>query len=130
MSEVKEQKELVFFDSNWEFVLCFTNILDHWIDFKVVEVIAEALVINNEKIEERFLSYRNKDDYSDFNCKDINQTEVICTGHIKWDGCMELHDLNYHFCGYSDTIQRLVKMIYLEAKNNIISFDEDLANIK
>jgi len=38
------------------------------------------------------------------------------TGFIKFDGCMEIHDLNYHFCFRDDILQRVVNLIYDTAK--------------
>lgn len=37
-----------------------------------------------------------------------------CNGHIKWDGCMEIHDLDAHFCGWSRKLEYLMRDIYLQ----------------
>lgn len=39
----------------------------------------------------------------------------FCEGHIKWDGCMEIHDLNIHYCGWSRKLEYLMRDIYLWA---------------
>ena len=39
--------------------------------------------------------------------------EPFFSGFIKWDGCMEIHDLNYHFCHKDDVLQRIVDTIYV-----------------
>jgi hypothetical protein len=42
--------------------------------------------------------------------------DLFFTGFIKFDGCMEIHDLNYHFCFRDDILQRVVNLIYDTAK--------------
>ena len=40
------------------------------------------------------------------------KSEPICNGFIKWDGCMEIHDMNIHVCYWGNQIQTIVDTIY------------------
>jgi hypothetical protein len=40
----------------------------------------------------------------------------LLSGFVKWDGCMEIHDFNHHWCYHNTFAQRIVDMIYHQAK--------------
>lgn len=44
-------------------------------------------------------------------------------------GC-SFKNWRHHMCGYSTQIQEILKCLYQIAKDNMDSFDEDLANFK
>ncbi len=44
------------------------------------------------------------------------ETNKLFYGHIKWDGCMEMHEFNHHWCYHNNFAQRIVDMIYEQAK--------------
>jgi len=117
--------ENIYFDDKFDFALHFTKTEDHWFDFNILETVQGWE--DNKTI---FIGFRNSEDWNDFENKDYTKAEIICNGHIKWDGCMELHNLNYHFCGYSDILQRITKLIYIKANELMPRFDKDLANLK
>jgi hypothetical protein len=70
---------MIFFDKEYSFALQFTKIEDHWIDFRVLEVIAHY-----EENNVKFICYRDKNRMTNGDCIDINEAEEICTGFIKW----------------------------------------------
>src|SRR4051812_13581916 len=81
---------------------------DHWINFRIVEVISDS--------KDVFINYDNGRGYepeSNITFEESYENNKLCHGHIKWDGCMELHDLNYHFCGYSIILQDIIRDIYI-----------------
>ena len=118
----------IIFDEQFEYAIKFTKLHEedtHWLNFQCVEVVGQY---NGNVVE--FGNYEIGYGIGDCTDFDIAYKEnPLCEGFIKWDGCMEVHDFNKHFCGYSDFLQRLMKSIYIEA-SKIIEIDEDLANIK
>lgn len=94
--------------------------MPYWLDFKVWEVAGTESDGN--------LMYHSENDFTiDYHESD----EQLCSGFIKWDGCMELHNLNIHLCGWEPILERLVRDIYLQAQEIMGDrFDEDLAQLK
>jgi len=93
----------------------------YWVNFKAVESFFD---------DKEFMSYNdslNLPGTEDFD-KAYEENKFF-DGFIKWDGCMEIHGLNYHFCGYGDILQRAVKLIYHTAAEIMQdNFDQSLAN--
>jgi len=125
--------EKIVFDEKMEFAIKFTpfkkedNFEDiHWLNFRAVECVANYKQDGSVNFG-NFDTGNGVEDCKDF---DIAYSEnPLMVGFIKWDGCMEIHNLNYHFCGYSDILQRMVKCIYENAKELIgNNFNTDLAN--
>ena len=114
--------EKIIFDKKMEFAIMFTPFYENdsfeggtWLNFKVLQITSYVEVESLFKDKNEFLN--------------VYEEDKICFGYIKWDGCMELHNLNYHFCGYDDILQRIVKCIYENAKELLgEKFDKDLAN--
>lgn len=40
----------------------------------------------------------------------------LLQGFVRWDGCMEIHEFNHHWCNRDTFAQRVVDMIYDQAK--------------
>lgn len=121
----------IVFDEQFQFAIRFFKAHEediHWLNFECVECVATGQRMDNGEWKLDFHNFdlgRGVEDCTDFNI--AYKENPLCNGFIKWDGCMEIHDLSYHFCGYDDVLQRLVKLIYVEA-SKIIKIDKDLAN--
>lgn len=50
----------------------------------------------------------------------LDTADHFVSGFIKWDGCMEWHNLNMHFCGWGRMLEYLMRDIYQQA-NTIIN---------
>lgn len=122
--------EKIIHDKQFEFAIKFKwdKGDTHWLNWEAVETITEYK--NGEEIG--FCTYDLGMGASS-NCQDFKEAftqNPLCQGYIKWDGCMELHELNYHFCGYTNFLQRLVKTIYEGAKEILgEDMNEDLAQL-
>lgn len=122
----------IYFDEGFEFAVEFSKMHEedtHWLNFKAVECVARCKT--NDCKEMEFNNYdrgNGADECTDF--EEAYRENPLCNGYIKWDGCMEIHDLNYHFCGYDNVLQRLVRIIYIGAKKILgDNLDDDLAQL-
>ena len=125
--------EKIVFDDNQEFAIKFfpfnreESFEDvYWLNFEIVEIVTHYNYIDNSPMFGGYDKGFGKE------CLDFDvayKEHPLGNGFIKWDGCMEIHNLNYHFCGMSDILQRIVNKIYQEASKLIgKNFDRDLAN--
>lgn len=118
------------FDEEVEFAIEFSKKNEednHWLDFKIVECV--AYYEDNKPIFNNYDLGSGLDDCIDF--EEAYEKNPLCNGYIKWDGCMEIHNLTYHFCGYSNFLQRLTRNIYAGAKKILKeNLDDDLAMMK
>lgn len=122
-------KKLVFDKEDGEFVVEFELQGTHWLNFRALECVS---TFDSTGIIPTFLNYDvgngvySQQDINDFDKYWSNENN-LCTGFIKWDGCMEIHGFSHHFCGYDNFMQNLMKVIY-QAAAMIPSFDKELAN--
>jgi len=134
---MKDNNYKLVLDEEGEFVLKLSweeqeGDFPYWVNFQGMECISQGFP--GEKLE--FYSYdlgRGMDNQHKLEDFDIYYSDDnrLLHGHIKWDGCMEIHNFSHHWCGYNDFAQRIVKMIYQNAKEIMQDrFDEDLANFK
>ena len=121
----------IVFDKEFEFALKFKwedGERISWLNFEAVEVVSNYE--NNKLIFNNYEMGRGYEDKT-YSFEESYEKYPLCSGFIKWDGCMEIHGFNHHFCGYDTFAQRLVEAIYLSAKDIMKdNFDCDLANIK
>jgi len=112
----------LIFDKKGEFAINFSweNGDDaHWIDFSGVEVCSDYMDENNPEFITFDTGYGISSDCFEF--KDVKEEDLFFTGFIKWDGCMEIHDLNYHFCHNNDILKRVTDLIYKSGKEIMIN---------
>jgi hypothetical protein len=108
--------EKLVFDKKEEFAIKFSweDEEPTWLNFKAVEVVSDYT--NTEKPE--FITFDTgrgvNSDCTEI--EDVEEDDLFFKGFIKWDGCMEIHELNHHFCYRSDILQRAVDLIYDSAK--------------
>lgn len=101
----------------WDEVIVEEGDTPSWLDFQCVNTIAEWTP--DGKVQ--FCCY---DDGRGIASKAVSFDQAfvedpVCNGFIKWDGCMEIHSFNMHFCGRSDIMQRLMDTIYNTAEEII-----------
>lgn len=115
---------IIVFDEKLEFAIRFYKSNpedDHWLNFEAVEVCAHY--VDNKPF---FLNYDTGSGAGDCQDFDVALAEnALCTGFIKWDGCMEIHNFTHHFCGFSDFFQRMIKMIYQQGAALIARFEDE-----
>ena len=60
---------------------------------------------------------------------EISKYELYLSGYIKWDGCIELHYSETHFCGYYDLLEykEVLDTVWKKAENEIERFDKSVA---
>lgn len=109
--------EKLVFDKKGEFAINFIwedVESPTWISFSAAEVCSDYIDENNP----RFMTFDTGSGIASkcFEFKDVPNEDIFFTGFIKWDGCMEINDLNYHFCYCSDILQRVTDLIYDSAK--------------
>src|SRR5690349_20170138 len=107
----------LIFDKKGEFAINF-----YWenseeissVNFEAAEVCSDYIDRDNPK----FITFDNGSGISSncFEFKDVPKDSIFFTGFIKWDGCMEIHNLTYHFYYRNDILQRVVDLIYDSAK--------------
>jgi hypothetical protein len=78
------------------------------VDYQVVEI--ESHVEGDNGPEE--VIYYNEERSFD----DAYKADPICNGYIKWDGCMEIHDMNVHLCYWGTQLQCMIDTIYEQAE--------------
>lgn len=86
----------------------------HWIDFTGVEVCSDYTDEDNPKFITFDTGFGVTSNCTDF--KEVSINDFFFQGFIKWNGCMEIHDLNYHFCYKTDIMQRVTDLIYESTK--------------
>jgi len=109
--------EKLIFDKKGGFAINFSwenNDEPHWVNFTAVEVVSNYSDENNPEFITFDTGYGIDSDCLEF--KDVPEDSIFFTGHIKWDGCMEIHNLNHHFCYRNDILQRVVDLIYDSGK--------------
>lgn len=116
--------EKLIFDRKGEFAINFSweDVEEpYWVNFKAAEVVSDY----SEDIP-KFITFDTGYgmDSNCFEFKDIEVEDLFFTGFIKWDGCMEIHNLHHHFCHKSDILQRVVDLIY-EAGKDIMKVREE-----
>jgi len=85
----------------------------HWVNIEGVEIVShregkDGTPYDIEYEGDNQLTYSFEESYSEDN--------RLLSGFIKWDGCMEIHDFNHHWCNHDTFAQRIVDMIYEQAK--------------
>lgn len=97
----------------------------HVIDFEVLEVFSE--------LGEGRFEWMGPDDKGPNPVEDAHAAKVYCSGHLKWDGCMnmrfdEQEQCMLHFCGKdaAGNIGRLLERIYEQLGPLIPAGDRDL----
>lgn len=89
----------------------------HWVNFVVYEITGTC-----------------KDSspaYTSHFTPEYDPDDQLCHGHIKWDGCMEIHDFNAHFCGWSRKMEYLMRDIYLQGATILDEWKlEEYGNVK
>lgn len=105
--------EKIVFDSEFDFAVKFKYEENPtWVNYEVVNVVAEY----RDGVP-LFFTYDTGEGAAS-GCNDFDEAfkkDPMAFGFIKWDGCMEIHDLNIHLCSCDNTLQRLVDLIYKEA---------------
>jgi len=101
------------------FCIVYTKWEDHFAEFEVHKINGYY----EDRDDKKVYTYGNGDK------EEPDENSLTCTGYIKWDGCLELHNFNHHFCSYNNSMNNLVKAIYVESAK-IIQIDKHLASIK
>lgn len=116
--------EKLIFDKKGEFAinLSWKDEEPHWVNFEAVEVCSDYTDKENPKFICFDTGYGIDSECLEF--KDVDKEDLFFTGHIKWDGCMEIHNLTHHFCHRSDILQRVVDLIYDSGKEIMKSRQE------
>lgn len=101
----------------WDEILVEEGDTPHWLDFQVVNSVAEW----TPEGQVHFCCYNGGKDDANKNLTfdEAYILDPVCNGFIKWDGCMEIHSFNMHFCGHSNIMQRLMDAIYDTAEKVI-----------
>ena len=111
----KEYQKLIF-DIEGEFAINFQwkEEEPHWVNFSGVEVCSDYMDKENPKFITFDTGYGISSNCYDF--KEVKTDDLFFSGHIKWDGCMEIHELTHHFCYKNNILQRVTDLIYNSAK--------------
>ena len=75
------------------------------VNFKVVKIESYE---GEEDAPDNVMWYNSEDDTFD----KAYETSPTCEGFIKWDGCMEINQMNIHICYWGNQIQEIVDTIY------------------
>lgn len=98
----------------------------NWMSFSGAEVCSDYTDENNPEFITFDTGYGADSDCFEF--KDVKEEDLFFTGFIKWDGCMEIHNLYHHFCYNNDILQRVIDLIYNsgeEIMTNKLGFDDN-----
>lgn len=121
----------IIFDKEFEFAIKFIQKGEDAValTFNCVECVACYDSLTSKPELSNYDLGRGVDDCTDFDL--AFETNPLCSGYIKWDGCMELHNFNHHFCGYNTFVQRLIALVYTSDKQILgDKMDSELANLK
>lgn len=107
--------EKIVFDKELQFALKFIwkEEVPYVLEFQGVEVVPNY-------VEDKPVFYCFDDGNgmasSATNFEAAYEAYKLLEGFIKWDGCMEIHDFNHHWCYKDNFAQRIVDLIYEQAK--------------
>lgn len=82
-----------------------------WMNFEGVEI--DSYVDGVEDLPEYDMGSGSNENKT---FEEAYEANKLLHGHIKWDGCMEIHEFNHHWCYHTNFAQRIVDMIYEQGK--------------
>lgn len=112
--------EKIVLDKGGDFGIKFSWKEDdpYWVDFKGVETVSDYIDNNNPNFLNYNLGGGIENEQHDIE-KDFEMAfkeNSLMQGFIKWDGCMEIHNFNHHFCSQDTFMQRIIDCIYNNAR--------------
>lgn len=122
--KIKNRRTKIVFDKEGDYVIQFEwqhneDDFPHWVNFKIMRACSGPSADTNSLV---FYNYdlgrgleteeHNIEDFDKYCKEDYDDFNGLGRGFIKWDGCMELHDINYHFCYYDNILDRITKEVY------------------